>query len=698
MTVAVCFHLHCYQPPRTNPWLEVIEPELDAFPYHDWNERVTAECYRPNTMAAVLAPDQRLKTSYDNFATTSFDVVGTLHAWLKDHAPDVDGAVRAAARNSDGVPSGAALAAPAIHVILPLAAPEDRDVLVAWGVTDFAARFGFLPTGMWLPETGVDLDTLDSLHRHGISFTVLMPQQARRVRAPGGEWVDVSGELIDPTRPYSVALPGGGSMTVVFGHGPLSRGVAFGGLLDDGASFVDAVRATVVPERADELILPDELILIVTDGETFGHHHEFGEMALAWTARELRANDIEVTNLGEWLERHPATWEVELYSPSSWSCAHGVERWRSDCGCTTSSRPGWNQSWRAPLRRALDWLRASLAPPVEAALAPLLKDPQAALCDYGAVLAGQEEPAEFVARRAERACSDAETTLVLALLEARRHLLSAFTSCAWFFADPTGIETLLSLRHAAVVLDTASEVLGLDAESGFLARLEEVRSNLDPKLSGRELWARFVAPHRIDATAIAGAFALELAAGAADCEARRGAWSLRAKDLEVGEEGVLGTVVVEHMPTLRRSLVEVKGARKGAVGALAHGRLVGTDRWREIQLSGAGADVIARVGAARLGGSASTDPLGALRLLIAGLRKRAAEADDAAVFGAFVSAAAPLSSRDLDVVRGGLAVLRDASVSDEAAAALARLSFLAKVTSVEWPFGLEECESEPVTH
>ena len=185
MTVAVCFHLHCYQPPRTNPWLEVIEPELDAFPYHDWNERVTAECYRPNTMAAVLAPDQRLKTSYDNFATTSFDVVGTLHAWLKDHAPDVDGAVRAAARNSDGVPSGAALAAPAIHVILPLAAPEDRDVLVAWGVADFAARFGFLPTGMWLPETGVDLDTLDSLHRHGISFTVLMPQQARRCVPPG---------------------------------------------------------------------------------------------------------------------------------------------------------------------------------------------------------------------------------------------------------------------------------------------------------------------------------------------------------------------------------------------------------------------------------------------------------------------------------------------------------------------------------
>jgi hypothetical protein len=392
MTLAVCFHLHCYQPERSDPWLDIVKPELSAFPYHDWNQRVTAECYRPNTAAAVLAPDRRLRVSCDNFAIASFDVVKTLHRWLATNAPDVDAVVRDAARGPGGQPSGAALASPAVHAILPLAKPEDREVLVAWGVADFKARFGFAPEGMWLPETAVDLDTLATLARHGIGFTVLMPQQANRVRAPGGAWLDVSGEKIDPSRAYFVSLPGGESMTVVFGHGPLSRELAFGNLLNDGATFVSAIRAALAGSG------DDELIAIITDGETYGHHHEFGEMALAWAARELQAEKVDVTNLGAWLAKHPATWEVELATPSSWSCAHGVERWRSDCGCTTGSQPGWNQSWRAPLREALDWLRATLAEPIAASLRPLLGDPLAAFVDYGIVLAGEEAPEEFGCR------------------------------------------------------------------------------------------------------------------------------------------------------------------------------------------------------------------------------------------------------------------------------------------------------------
>ncbi|MGD0441686.1 MAG: DUF3536 domain-containing protein [Acidimicrobiales bacterium] len=687
MTLAVCFHLHCYQPERADPWLDIVNPEPSAYPYHDWNQKITAECYRPNTAAAVLAPDKRLRVSCDNFAIASFDVVRTLHRWLATDAADVDAVVRAAGQRS----RGAALASPATHAILPLARPEDRDVLVAWGVADYKARFGFSPEGMWLPETAVDLDTLSALSRHGITFTLLMPQQARRVRPPGGEWADVSGERIDTSRAYLVRLPSGEPMTVVFGHGPLSRELAFGNLLNDGATLVAAVR-TALASSGD-----DELIAIVTDGETYGHHHEFGEMALAWAARELLSEKVEVTDLGTWLATHPPTWEVELAATSSWSCAHGLERWRSDCGCTTGSQPGWNQAWRRPLREALDWLRAALAEPVANALRPILGDPHDAIVDYGAVLAGLEAPEAFVTRRAGRLLPRDDTTRALELLELENHLLSAFTSCAWFFADPTGIETLLSLRHAKVALTTAERVLGLDVSEGFLERLQAVRSNLDPHLDGRQLWGRSVEPHSLDAESIAAAFALELAAGSARSPMRRGAWVVTAQKVETVAGRTSGFVVVEHTATLRRTVVEVRSECVGSVGAAAHSRINYEDSWRETTLRRASPDVVARVGAARVTGRADASPLLALRCLTASLRTRAAEADDAAVLGALVAAAAPLAARDRDAVGASLAVLRDASVSQEALAALGTLASLAEAASVEWPAS-SECEHSPANH
>ena len=545
---------------------------------------------------------------------------------------------------------------------------------------------------MWLPETAVDLDTLATLARHGIRFTLLMPQQARRVRSPGGRWIDVSGERIDSSRAYVVSLPGGGSMTVVFGHGALSRELAFGNLLNDGAMLVGAIRRELASSG------DDGLIAIVTDGETYGHHHEFGEMALAWAARELQNEKIEVTNLGAWLASHPPTWEVELATTSSWSCAHGVERWRSDCGCTTGSQPGWNQSWRGPLREALDWLRATLAEPVATALGPLVGDAFEALVDYGVVLAGAEAPEAFVARRARHPLAKAETTLALELLELESHLLSAFTSCAWFFADPSGIETLLSLRHVAVVFDTAARVLGLDACEEFLTRLQAVRSNLQPSLDGRDLWARSVEPQRSDAGSVAAAFALEVAAGSARSPMRRGAWVVTAQDVETLAGRAAGTVVVEHTPTLRRTVVEIQAECAGAVGAVARSRPAGEDCWRTTTLSQAGPDVVARVGAVRVTGRADVSALVALRCLTASLRTRAAEGDDAVVLGALVASAAPLIARDLDAVGASLAVLRDASTSKEALAGVDALAWLARSASVAWPAANSECEHSPANH
>jgi hypothetical protein len=328
----------------------------------------------------------------------------------------------------------------------------------------------------------------------------------------------------------------------------------------------------------------------------------------------------------------------------------------------------------------------------------LLGDPLAALVDYGAVLAGKEAPGAFVSRRAGRPCSDAETTRALELLELQRHLLSAFTSCAWFFADVTGVETLLSLRHAAVALDAAERVLDLDATAGFLERLDAVRSNLDPTLTGRDLWARSVMPRRVDATAIAGEFALELVAGAACPPARRGAWTVTPRDLETVVGRASGAVIVEHTPTLRRAVVEVQAERIGAVGAVAHSRVVGEDRWRVTRLSDAGSDVVARVGATRLVGNPDADPLLALRCLTASLRTRPAEVDDAAMLAALVACAAPLQSHEIDAVRAALAVLRDASVSTATVAALGALGLLASAVSVEWPSRLAGCELAPPSH
>jgi hypothetical protein len=328
----------------------------------------------------------------------------------------------------------------------------------------------------------------------------------------------------------------------------------------------------------------------------------------------------------------------------------------------------------------------------------LFGDPLAALVDYGVVVAGQEAPEAFVARRAGRPCSDAETTHALELLELQRHLLSAFTSCAWFFADVTGVETLLSLWHAAVVLDTAERVLGLDVAAGFLERLDGARSNLDPTLTGRDLWARSVETRRVDATAIAGAFALELVAGSVRSPARRGAWTVTSRDLEIVAGRVSGAVIVEHTPTLRSAVVEIQAECTGAVGALARSRTPGDDRWRDTRLADTDSDVIARVGAARLTGRADADPLLALRCLTASLRTRPAEIDDAAVLVALVAAAAPLQSREIDAMGAALAVLRDASVSEETIQALGALAPFATAASVEWPSSLAGYELAPPNH
>jgi alpha-amylase/alpha-mannosidase (GH57 family) len=349
---SITIHGHFYQPPRENPWLEAVETQDSAFPWHDWDARITAECYEPNATARVLDAHERILRIVNNYAAISFNFGATLLSWLESCAPDTYAAILEADRISRDRYSGhgCALAQAYNHIILPLASDRDKTTQVRWGVCDFEHRFGRKPEGMWLPETAVDVASLEALAAAGIAFTILEPHQAAGCRPLGSdEWQPVQ-NAIDPTMPYLCRLPSGRALTIFFYDGPISRAVAFERLLARGENLAHRLAGAFSDARTHS-----QLVNIATDGETYGHHHRFGEMALAYALQVIEEQQLaRLTNYGEHLEAHPPTHEVEIVESTSWSCAHGVERWRSDCGCNTGASAGWNQQWRAPLRDALN--------------------------------------------------------------------------------------------------------------------------------------------------------------------------------------------------------------------------------------------------------------------------------------------------------------------------------------------------------
>ena len=491
----VCIHGHFYQPPRENPWLEAIEGQPSAYPYHDWNERIAAECYSPNANARILDGENRIVAIVNNYASMSFNFGPTLMSWLEEKEPDVYRAVLAAdaeSRRRFGG-HGSALAQPYNHMILPLANPRDRRTQVVWGVRDFEHRFGRRPEGMWLPETAVDHASLEALAAEGIGFTILAPHQVRRVRPIGdGEWSDVREATVDPRTPYRVALPSGASIAAFVYDGPISRAVAFERLLAAGERFAERL----VGGFAEDTGRP-QLVHIATDGETYGHHHRHGDMALAYALHTIeRRNLATLTNYGEFLAKHPPTHEAEIAENTSWSCAHGVERWRSNCGCQTGAHPDWTQAWRAPLRDALDGLRDRVAPLWEAKAGSLLADPWKARDEAIAVLLDRnpESVRRFLASHARRALTDADRIEVLKLLELQRHAQLMYTSCAWFFDDVGGIEARQIIQYTGRVLQLAGELFGPGLEEPFLAELEKAKSNDPGNGDARRIYEETVRP------------------------------------------------------------------------------------------------------------------------------------------------------------------------------------------------------------
>jgi alpha-amylase/alpha-mannosidase (GH57 family) len=456
----ICIHGHFYQPPRENPWLEAIELEDSAYPYHDWNERITAECYATNARSRILDKKDRIVQMVNNYSKISFNFGPTLLAWLEEKSPDVYSAILEADQESRKSFSGhgSALAQAYNHMILPLANRRDKYTQILWGIRDFEHRFKRKPEGMWLPETAVDLETLDILAHHEIRFTILAPHQARRVCSIGsGKWSDVGGGKIDPTAAYELDLPSGRTIALFFYDGPVSRAVAFEGLLKSGESFAQRLSGGFSEKRTWP-----QMVHIATDGETYGHHHRFGDMALAFALYHIESKNIaRLTNYGEFLEKHP---------------------------------------WRGPLRGALDWLRDSLAPKYEEMARQFLKDPWKARDEYIHIILDRspEKLEHFLNDHATRAVSEEERTTVLKLLELQRYALLMYTSCGWFFDELSGIETVQVIQYAGRAVQLAQELFGDDLEPRFLELLAKAKSNIPEPGDGRRLYESYLKPAMVD--------------------------------------------------------------------------------------------------------------------------------------------------------------------------------------------------------
>jgi alpha-amylase/alpha-mannosidase (GH57 family) len=508
MECFACVHCHFYQPPRENPWLEAVEGQDSAGPYHDWNERIARECYLPNGASRILGRQFQIAGIVNNYARISFNFGPTLLSWMEEHEPEGYQRILDGDRQSKTLFSGhgAALAQAYNHIILPLANSRDKRTQILWGIKDFRSRFQRDPEGMWLPETAVDAETLEVLSGEGIQFTILAPSQAAQLRPEkGSSWIDLE-YGIDSRHAYACSLPSGASIGLFFYDGALATAVAFERLLSNGENFARRLLSRYDPEGDSA-----QLMHVATDGETYGHHHAHGDMALAYALQYIEENRLAtLTNYGEYFAQYPPAQEVRIKEKTAWSCIHGVSRWEDDCGCNSGVHPQWDQKWRHPLRRAFDWLRDELATDFAREARQLLADPWRARDEYIEVVLDRI-PARvnsFLAQHCRHSLTHDEEVRTLRMLEMQRHLMLMYTSCGWFFDEPTGPETVQVLRYAARAVQLGQQLFGKDLEEQFLSRLESVGSNIHEFGNGRAIYERFVMPGMLDLPGVAAHFAI----------------------------------------------------------------------------------------------------------------------------------------------------------------------------------------------
>ncbi len=503
----ICVHGHFYQPPRENPWLNKVEIQDSAYPYHDWNHRINAECYARNGSSRILE-NGRIIAIMNNYAHMSFNVGPTLMAWMELEAPKTYTAILRADRESQKRFSGhgAALAQSYNHLIMPLANKRDRETQVIWGIEDFKSRFKRMPEGMWLSEAAVNTATLETLAENGIKFTILSPYQAKNVRKLGTEdWSDASDAKVDTRRAYLCKLPSGNEISLFFYDGPASQGVAFEGLLDDGVRFANRLRNLL---RQDDEV---ELVNIATDGESYGHHHNFGEMGLSYCLDQIEEDsNVELTIYGEFLEKFPPEYEVEIQEDSSWSCIHGVGRWKEDCGCNTGGHDDWNQEWRAPLREAFDWVRKEMIQLYEDQLKNYTDSPWEVRNDYIKVVLNRDHNnvGTFLMNHFGKDLDTNEKVKLLKLLEIQYHAMLMYTSCGWFFDEVTGIESVQDIFYATRALQLAEDITQTRYTATFENLLEKIPSNLPEYGNARTAYEKFVKPMELDMIRIGAHYAV----------------------------------------------------------------------------------------------------------------------------------------------------------------------------------------------
>jgi alpha-amylase/alpha-mannosidase (GH57 family) len=516
----VAIHGHFYQPPRENPWLEAIETEESAHPFHDWNQRIAFECYRPNAYARVVDGSRRILDIHSNYSSISFNFGPTLLSWLEEKSPLIYQKVIEADREGlKRFGHGNAMAQVYNHIIMPLANEKDKETEVLWGIADFEKRFHRKPDAMWLPETAVNYATLRVLVKYGMKYLILSPFQAMRVRPFGGKkWTDVSQGGIDSTQPYRCFIGDAAGrkradefIDIFFYDGMISREVSFGDLLRDGNVFCEQFTKAYQPSKK----MP-QLIHIATDGETYGHHKKFGDMALVFALKDgFPSRGFEIINYGSYLKRFPPVYEVEIEEGpkgegTSWSCTHGVGRWKEDCGCSTGGREGWNQKWRKPLRETLDFLRDELASLYEKEGEKIFNDVWGARNGYIEVMLDRspQEVARFFENFGVKGLDEQGRIRGLKLLEMERHALLMYTSCGWFFADLSGLETVQILKYASRAIQLAEELSCPRIEEKFVESLSRAKSNLPGMTDGRKVYQTLVKPASVTLEKVVNHFAI----------------------------------------------------------------------------------------------------------------------------------------------------------------------------------------------
>ncbi|WP_169853070.1 DUF3536 domain-containing protein [Anaerohalosphaera lusitana] len=575
MTKYICIHGHFYQPPRENPWLEDVEMQDSAHPHHDWNERITEECYRQNAASRILGNDRKVVDIVNNYENMSFNFGPTLLSWLEEKAPDVYGRILEADKNSVKKFSGhgSAIAQAYNHMILPLANDRDRQTQVQWGIYDFKSRFNREPEGMWLPETAVDTPTLETLVDNGIKFTILAPRQAKKVRPLGEEeWEEVNDSTLDTTVPYTCKLPSGREIAIFFYNGPASHDIAYGGLLHSGENLANRLTNSF-PEENEQC----KIVHIATDGESFGHHHRHGDMALAYCFHHIsHHDDAELTIYAEFLDKCPPRHEVEIWEDSSWSCVHGVERWRSNCGCAGDQSKSGQQQWREPLRNALDWLRDSMNKIYEQRMSEFTSDPWSVRGDYISVILDRspENITSFIEDHTNQELTDDDKVTFMKLLEMQRNAMLMYTSCGWFFDHIGGIETVQIMQYAARCIQLCHEISGEDLEAEFMKFLEDAPSNEDLFENGSEVYEQYVKPSKIDLVRVGAHFALSSVFE----EEEKGefpvfCYSAKIKDFSRIEAGIqvlsVGRIHIKSQITLETTDLDMIGLYLGGQNLLA---------------------------------------------------------------------------------------------------------------------------------